>query len=57
MKNCLTLLLGGLLGQAASAQCLSTQEAMADTLTQPGASVWLAALALMAAIVWRRQDH
>ena len=57
MKNCLTLLLGSLLCQAVSAQCLNAPATVTDAMTSPGAGVWLGALALMAGIVWRRQDH
>lgn len=57
MKNCLTLLLGGLLCQAVSAQCLNAQATVTHAMTSPGAGVWLGGLALMAGIVWRRQDH
>lgn len=57
MKNCLTLLLGGLLCQAATAQCQSAMATMADAASEPGAGLWLAALSLMAGIVWRRQEH
>lgn len=57
MKTCLASLLGGLLCQAASAQCLPTAGALADAAADPGGSLWLAALGLMAGIAWRRQGH
>lgn len=46
----LGLLIGGLLAQAAHAQCLPG----ADAAVEPGPGLWLAALALMAGIAWRR---
>ncbi len=60
MKTCLTFpltVLLGLLCQAAGAQCLRTSSAMADAMTEPVSGLWLAALALMGGIAWRRQDH
>ncbi len=64
MKNCLATLLGGLLCQAAAAQCLPAAGTLTNRLddwlgaaADPGNGLWLATLALMAGIAWRRQDH
>lgn len=65
MKTCLATLLGGLLCQAASAQCLSASatsatswvDAWLGAAADPGHGLWLAALGLMAGIAWRRQGH
>lgn len=53
MKQPLALFLAGLLGQAVQAQCLEG----ADAGGEPGAGLWLAALALMAGIAWRRNGR
>ncbi len=64
MKNCLATLLGGLLCQAVSAQCVPADAAATSRIdgwlgaaADPGTGLWLATLALMAGIAWRRQNH
>ncbi len=55
MKPCLALFVGGLCAQAQAqaAQCLATGDATADA----GLGLWLAGLALMAAIALRRHGR